>query len=419
MRFRKVVISFLALALLGGSAAVWLSPDVRVAVAGAIKAAQGVPAKKADEPGQGHAHSPGEKSGEGTIKLSDEQIAKTKIELAAAAKGTIARRLTVPGTVALDSDRIGRVAAKVTGTVAELRKRLGDPVAKGEIVAVLDSREVADAKSDYLSATVTFDLQKTLFEREQLLFERKISAEQQFIRARSAFIEAKLRVDVARQKLSALDLTEADVANLSMQRMETLRHKELRSPLAGQVVERRVDLGAPVGGEGQEKEVYVIADLSNLWVEMSVPLADLPAVKVGQLISVAAADGGSVGAGRIIFISPMVNAETRSARVIASIGNDAMARRPGSYVTAQITLEELQTELVVPRDAVQSVAGEQVVFVRTEEGFEKREVVVGRADDRQIEIVFGLDAGEMIATANTFVHKAELGKSEADHGHAH
>lgn len=120
---------------------------------------------------------------------------------------------------------------------------------------------------------------------------------------------------MARQKLSALDLTEADVADLTMQRMETLRHKELRAPISGQVVERRVDLGAPVGGEGQEKEVYVIADLSSLWVEMSVPLTDLPAVKVGQLVSVAATSEGSRTEGKIVFISPMLNADTLSARV--------------------------------------------------------------------------------------------------------
>jgi cobalt-zinc-cadmium efflux system membrane fusion protein len=420
MRLRNVIIPIAALACAAGAAAIWLSPDARIAVAAAIKAAQGSPSKKVDQQGHAHVHGPGEKTApEGFVKLSDEQIAKAKIDVAPAGKGTIARRLTVPGTVSLDSDRIGRVAAKVIGTVADLRKRLGDPVAKGEIVAVLDSREVADAKSDYLAATVTFELQKTLFEREQLLFERKISPEQQFIRARSAFTEARLRVDVARQKLSALDLTEADVANLSMQRMETLRHKELRAPISGQVVERRVDLGAPVGGEGQEKEVYVIADLSWLWVEMSVPLADLPAIKVGQPVWVATASEGSRTEGRIVFISPMLNAETRSARVIASIDNKAMMWRPGSYVTAQITLEEQESELVVPREAVQSIAGEQVLFVRTETGFEKREVVTGRADETHVEIVFGLDAGELIAVANTFILKAELGKSEAEHDHAH
>src|SRR5262245_27016257 len=192
--------------------------------------------------------------GDGVIKLSGEQIARASIETAPAGKATLIRGVSVPGTVSPDSDRVGRVAAKVIGTVAELRKRLGDAVAKGEVIAVLESREVADAKSDYLAALVQFDLQKTLFEREQTLWAQKISAEQQFLRARNAFREAELKVNVSRQKLSALDLTEPEIANLPAQSLAAMRHKDIRAPIGGLVVERRVDLGTPVGGEGQEKE---------------------------------------------------------------------------------------------------------------------------------------------------------------------
>jgi cobalt-zinc-cadmium efflux system membrane fusion protein len=419
MAFRNICFVAAFMACVAAAIAVWLRPDARAVLANAVAAVQGSPATK---PATEHNHAHGSEAAhgaEGVVKLTPEQLAKAKIEFASVGKGTIARRLTVPGTITADSDRIGRVAAKVVGTVAELRKRLGDSVAKGEVVAILDSREVADAKSDYLAATVTLDLQRTLFEREQALFERKISAEQQFIRARSAFVEAKLRVDVARQKLAALDLSEKDVANLSMERMETLRHKELRSPLAGQVIERRVDLGAPVGGEGHEKELYVIADLSAVWVEMAVPVADLPSITVGQNMSVARSGESVPVEGTIVFISPILNADTRSARVIGSVVNKDMAFRPGSYATAKIIIEQVEVDLVVPRAALQSIAGEQVLFVKTDDGAEKREVVVGRTDESQAEIVFGLDPGEMIAVTNTFTLKAELGKGEADHGHAH
>ena len=74
-------------------------------------------------------------------------------------------------------------------------------------------------------------------------------------------------------------------------------------------------------------------------------------------------------------------------------------------------------DVLVPRAAVQEIGGESVVFVRTPEGFEKREVVLGRGDQDGVEVVFGLDPGERYAAANTFVLKAELGKSEAEHSH--
>ena len=408
----RIVTTLVASVLVAGGGAVWLSPDARTLVAYAIKVAQGGPAKKPEGHGHNHAHG-AEHGPEGLIKLTAEQIAKANIELAPARNGIIVRRVGAPGTIAPDPDRMGRVAAKVIGTVAELRKRLGDPVAKGEVVAVLESREVADAKSDYLAAQVHFELQKTLFEREQALWAQKISAEQQFLRARNAFREAELRLNVSRQKLSALDLTDQEISSLPTQPLMTLRHKEIRAPSGGQVVERRVDLGAPVGGEGQEKELYVIADLSSVWIELSVSVADLPAIRAAQSVAIVTRSDGPRVQGTIVFVSPFLNAETRSARVIASLANDGMAFRPGSFVTAAITIEEQEIDLVVPRAAVQTIGGEQVVFVRTDEGFEKREIVLGRADETHVEVVFGLDPGETIAVTNTFVLKAELGKSEA------
>ncbi|MFD0935103.1 efflux RND transporter periplasmic adaptor subunit, partial [Methylobacterium trifolii] len=168
-----------------------------------------------DHAGHDHAHADGdEHDREGRIFLDEDQIAAAGITVVPATEGVIARSVTVPGTVVPDADRVARVAAKVVGTVAELRKRLGDTVAKGEVVAVLDSREVADAKNDYIAARVGLDLQETLFERDHALWDKKISAEQQFLRARTSLIEAQLKADLARQKLSALGVPDAEAEKL-------------------------------------------------------------------------------------------------------------------------------------------------------------------------------------------------------------
>ena len=270
-------------AVLAGGAALWISPETRMALAPLIGMAKGVPSKQPTE----RDHSP-----PGTIKLTADQIAKARIELAPVEGCAITQQITAPGAVTPDADRIGRVAAKVVGTVAELRKRLGDSAVKGEVVAVLESREVADARSDYLAAVFRLDLQKTLFEREQVLFDKKISAEQQYLRARNAFLDAELRANIARQKLVALGLGEGEIANLSTHQTIGLRHIEVRAPIDGQIVERRVDLGAPVGREGQESEIYVIADLSSLWVDLSVPTSELANVAVGQPVTVTAGQAG-------------------------------------------------------------------------------------------------------------------------------
>jgi multidrug efflux pump subunit AcrA (membrane-fusion protein) len=95
-----------------------------------------------------------------TIRLTDEQVAASGIELAAVRYGMLVRRIVVPGTIVPDADRIARVSVKLSATVAELRKKLGDTVEKGEVIAVLESREVANAKSEYLAARLNNDLQR-------------------------------------------------------------------------------------------------------------------------------------------------------------------------------------------------------------------------------------------------------------------
>ncbi|MBM3625306.1 MAG: biotin/lipoyl-binding protein, partial [Alphaproteobacteria bacterium] len=141
---------------------------------------------------------------DGEIRLSAAQIEASKISLKAVGPGVIARQLTVPGAVKPDPDRVARVAAKVAGVVEELRKRLGDSVARGETIAIIDSREVAEAKSEYLAAMANFDLQNILYQREKGLFEKKITAEQLFLKAKAVFTESKVKLDLARQKLAAL-----------------------------------------------------------------------------------------------------------------------------------------------------------------------------------------------------------------------
>ncbi|WP_245267342.1 efflux RND transporter periplasmic adaptor subunit [Methylosinus sp. LW3] len=392
-RALRLVAALLASAMLG-SLFPQISAPIRALLAAGEKAAESAAAKGA----------------EGLVKLTAEQIAAAKIATVAAAPGVLTRDVAAPAVVSVDPDRIGRVAAKVVGAVAELRKRLGDPVEKGEVIAIVESREVADAKSDYLAAKVGLDLQSALFQREKGLFDKKISAEQNFLKARGAYEEARLRVELARQKLAALDLSEGEIAALAGQPVGELRRKEIRAPIAGKVIERRADLGQPVGGDAQ---IYVVADLSTVFADIAVAIADLPSAREGQSVRLSH-DGEEEAAGRIVFIGPMLDHETHSGRAVASFANADFALRPGTAMTARITLEEKNVRLRLPRSALLTFEGETVIFVRTPEGFVKRKVETGASDNEAIEIVSGIEEGEQAAATNVFVLKAELGKSRLE-----
>ncbi|MCB4806327.1 cobalt-zinc-cadmium efflux system membrane fusion protein [Methylobacterium brachiatum] len=406
-------------------------PRVSQVIQGAL-AATGL--MKTDPPPEGPAQSPkagaekpaGEKAedhaAEGQIKMSAEQAAAQEITTAPVQGGTLSRHLMAPGTITPDTDRIARVPARVVGTVAEMLKRLGDPVKKGEVVAVLDSREVADAKSEYLTALVNTELQKTNYDRQQALWDKRISAEATFLQARATYSETQLRVNLARQKLSALGLNADEVAAAAKKdettpNQSSLRRYELRSPLTGRVVERKVDVGTAVGKEGDPADLYTVADLATVWVELAVPTTDLAKVKEGAEVLIAARDedAGQRAKGKIIFVSPLLNAETRSARVIAALPNQDFSWRPGTFVSAEIQVGQDSAKAKVPRDALQSMGGEKVAFVRNADGFERRDVKTGKSDDESVEVVSGLEPGEEIAVKNTFLLKAELGKGEAEH----
>jgi cobalt-zinc-cadmium efflux system membrane fusion protein len=252
------ILATLAMGVALGGVVSQVSPAARIMLAWTALPTFGKKTSTPTEPARDESTPSGSKSEtrkapEGSIDMPPERIAAQEIEVASVEKGILARVLTMPGTITLDPGRVAHVPGRVVGTVTEMRKRLGDTVTQGQVVAVLDSREVADAKSEYLTASVAFDLKKTLFERAQTLWAKRISAEQQYLQARETFLEAELRLDLARQKLSALNMNPAEVVKAAKQEsaatsgVSTLREYQIRSLIGGRVIERKVDVGSLVG----------------------------------------------------------------------------------------------------------------------------------------------------------------------------
>jgi cobalt-zinc-cadmium efflux system membrane fusion protein len=346
----------------------------------------------------------------GVIAMDDARIKLAGIELRQAGPSPIARRLTVPGTIVPDAGRVAHVSVNLFGTVADLRKNIGDDVVKDEILGILESRDVADAKSEYLAARLSDELQQDLAERDRSAWEKRAIPEQQYIRSRNAAAQTAMRFGIARQKLIALGVTDAEIAALPHAPDGTLRSQLVRAPISGRIAERKVELGSVVGRDNLETDLFVIVDLSRVWVELAVSPTDLPLVKEGQDVTVALRGVAETGSGKIIFVSPLLDKETRTARVVVSLDNADGRWRPGSFVTASIAVEKRDAAVAVPFSAVQTVDGRKTVFVRTKDGFETREVALGRRDGPVVEIVSGLSAGETVAVTNTFPLKAELAK---------
>ena len=194
---------------------------------------------------------------------------------------------------------------------------------------------------------------------------------------------------------------------------DSLAPYELKTLIDGVVLTRHLTRGEAVD---REKEAFVIADLSSVWVDLSVYQKDLTSVRVGQAVRVHSVHGGPGTEGVISYITPAVDQTTRTAVARVVLPNADRTWLPGMFVTGH-TLDERPSALVVPRSAVQTLEGESVLFALTEHGFAARPVLLGQEGESLIEIVKGVSAGDEIASTNTFLLKAELAKGEAEHEH--
>lgn len=342
------------------------------------------------------------------IRLSPEQIAASGLNVQQATRKNLTVTSSFPARIVISANRYAHIVPEASGLAREIFKNLGDSVTEGEILAVLESREVADAKAAYLTALRRWALTQNTLEREHRLLSKKITAEVDYQAAKNDAQQGDIELRVARQKLLALGVHEAQLAHLSDESSADLRIYELVAPFDGTVVERDIVLGELIGAGSQP---FAVADLSTVWVEIGVHAKDIDKLRYGQTLTIHNPTTGDASDAEIIYLSPIVDSETRAARVIAVLENAEGKWRPGSFVRADVVTDTVDAPLTVPKSAIQRVEGEQVVFVQRDDGLEPRAVETGVSDATDVEILYGLQAGDCCATDNTFILKSELLKS--------
>ncbi len=193
---------------------------------------------------------------------------------------------------------------------------------------------------------------------------------------------------------------------------ETLAPYELTTLVDGTILAKHVTRGEAVD---RDHEAFVVADLSSVWVRLRVYQRDLTRLRSGQEVRVRGGADGPRADGRIGYLTPVLDPTTRTATARVELANPSGEWRPGMFVTAAV-LDPIAAAVTVPVDALQTLEGQPTVFV-VDTDVSPRSVVPGRRGRTRVEIVSGLVAGERIAVTRTFLLKAELGKSEAEHHH--
>ena len=330
------------------------------------------------------------------LKLDASYLDVVGIKTEAVTAGNLGADVLAPATVTAAPNGEAVVTAHAAGTIVRLARQLGDAVRAGETLATVESREAAAMTAEQSVAASKADLARSQLAREQELYNQRVTPRQDLERAQAELAVAEAEVRRAREAAAAAHLTpEGNIAVVS--------------PSAGRITAMRAALGTFVQ---PDTELFRIVDPRFVQIEASVTAMDANRVTIGDAAKITTPSGAQLTA-TVRSISPTLNEQTRAATVILSLTGNHEPLSPGEAVQADIVPKNaMQTGVVVPEDAVQSVAGRTVVFVRTATGFKVRPVVTGARAAGSVSIVSGLMPGETIATANAFFLKAELGKSE-------
>jgi cobalt-zinc-cadmium efflux system membrane fusion protein len=295
--------------------------------------------------------------------------------------------------------------------------RIGDRVEAGQTLATLDSRELAEARGRYLASLSREEIARANYQREADLWKRKVSSEREFLEAKQALAEARVERRLAGHLLHALGLTEEETRTLPERNEAAMTRYEMHAPIDGVVVERHVVPGEVLREDAGDPP-FVVADLSTVWVNLTVYAKDLPVIHPGQAVRVHVAGGVPPADGRIDYVAPALEEATRTATARVVLPNPDGLWKPGLFVTAEVAVKQTRADVVVPRGAVQRLEGRDVVFVEHDGRFEPRPVELGARDTHRVAVLAGLRPGERYVAENAFTLKAELSK-EGFGGHSH
>ena len=272
---------------------------------------------------------------EGRVQLGPEQVVAGGIRIALAGPAVVHEHVVLSGRIAANGDALAHIMPRFPGVVRSVHKGLGDSVAAGDVLAVVESNE-------------------------------------------------------------------------------SLHPYELRARLAGTVIAKDLSPGEFVASD---RELFVVADLTTVWVDLDVYRPDFARLRVGQRVRIDAGDGTAPVETTISYLSPIGSPSTQTLLARAVLANPDRTWRPGLFVTAEVETAAEEALVAVAAGAIQRLGPREVVFLTEGEAFEAQPITAGRRDAERVEVLEGVAPGQRYVAEGSFIVKAELGKSGASHDH--
>jgi cobalt-zinc-cadmium efflux system membrane fusion protein len=334
-----------------------------------------------------------------TVTINPTALAAIGIATERVSRGNLGSAVIGPGTVDPEIGGEAVLMAHVAGTVSSITGRVGDKINAGDTLAVVASRDAAGIAASRDTAEAKLVQARAALVREKELFAKQVTPREELERAQAEFDAAEAGARQARTA-ATVSHVRADGTGVA-----------IVSPITGSIVSRTATLGRFVQAE---TELFRVADPQDIDIDVAVPASDAQRINAGDSAKVRTRLGVLVNA-TVRSVTPTLDDATRSATVVLDPLPGQPSLMPGDVVNAEITPKKAaETGFVVPAEAIQTLDGRDVVFVRTANGFKVRPVIVGARSAGRASIVSGLNIGETIATANAFFVKAEMRKSTGD-----
>ncbi len=307
--------------------------------------------------------------------------------------------LRVPGRVEADETRLARVGAPVPGRITDLQVREGDAVRRGQVLAVLSSTELSSAQLGLLKAVSQRGLAARAAVRAQQLLDADVIGTAELQRRQAELAQSEAEVNAARDQLKVLGMNAAALERLAETR--TIHSSiQIMAPIAGTIIDRKVTEGQVVQpADG----VFLVADLSNLWVTADVPEQIAGAVRAGESVQVeVAALPGRKISGTLSYVAPTVSPETRTVRTRMDLPNPQREFRP-NMLASMLIRGVPQRRLTVPTEAAVREENRDFVFVRTgDNAYRLQAVQLGAESEGRRVLVSGLRETETIVVDGAF-----------------
>jgi cobalt-zinc-cadmium efflux system membrane fusion protein len=358
----------------------------------------------------GHLHGPVPSSegdaAEVVVTLRPDMVARAGIKTARATTGTTTTELRIPGVVQPNAYREVVVTSLVSGRLTQVNVDLGAQVAAQQPLATVYSPELADAQTAFIAARAEQVAHQQLQTRTQRLTAIGAATRQELEEHEAERAKIDAAVEIARARLTLLGIPEERTQRLTGPQ-DVVTTTAIRAPFPGVITQRAANVGLNID---PSMPLFTIVDLSTVWVIADLYERDFAKVRVGSPATITSASyPGMTLRGRVAYIDPQVQQETRTAKLRVEVPNPSGRLRLGMYVDAHVG-EASRQGTFVPKSAVQVVGSDAVVYTTADAQlgrFVERKVEIGGENGDQVLVLSGLQPGDVVVTDGAFFVRAE------------